>query len=54
VVAGLHRVGNKEFDNNMRVCEFICKECGKQFSATLDQIRCADVTEEWIGRQHPN
>jgi hypothetical protein len=38
----------------MRIWTFIGNECGDQFSATLDQIRTAAVTEVWIDLQDPN
>jgi len=54
VVAGLHPKGKEQFDSDMRIWTFIRNECGDQFSATLDQIRTAAVTEVWIDQQDPN
>ena len=54
VVIGYHPEDKKRFDNKTRIWTFICKGCGEEFSATLDQIRTESVTEEWIDQQYPN
>ena len=45
VVIGYHPEDKKRFDNKTRIWTFICKGCGEEFSATLDQIRTESVTE---------